>query len=207
MMNKIKNTLVVMAVVIGTSSDFAFAADWQFDLNKTQIHFATPPEGMMQVTGQFNKFDGQIKGDVFDQKNIQINFVVDANSVATGSRMNDGVMKGSSLFNTEKYPTVNFKSTSVTLVDPVHVIMQGDLTMLGVTKPIKAKVTLEKPQFDPATKIVSMNTAADLVIRRSEWGMTGYSSFVGNDIAVHTTGVLISNNVTPEDLAKVMKKQ
>lgn len=205
MKNKIKNALAVMVVMIGTSSNLALAADWQFDLNKTQINFETPPGGMAQVTGQFQKFDGQIKGDVFDQKNIQINFTVESNSVATGSRINDGVIKGSSLFNVEKYPTINFKSTSVKQIDPAHVIVQGDLTMLGVTKSIKTKVTLDKPRFDPTTKVVSMNATADLVIRRSEWGMTGYSSFVGNDIAVHTTGVLISNNVTAEDLAKVMK--
>jgi|GEM_PF-567817 len=205
MKNKIKNTLAMMALMIGASSNLAFAADWQFDLNKTQIHFSTPPTGMTQVNGRFNKFDGQIKGDVFDQKNIQINFVAESNSVSTGSRIHDGVLKGSSLFNVEKYPTLNFKSTSVTQIDPAHVIVQGDLTMIGVTKPIKTNVTLEKPQFDPTTKVVSINASADLVIRRSEWGMTGYSSFVGNEIAVHTTGVLISNNVKPEDLAKVMK--
>jgi len=204
MMDNIKKTLAVM-VMMEICCNVAFAANWQFDLTKTQINFATPPTGLTQVTGQFSKFDGQIKGDVFDQKNMQINFVVDVGSVNTGSKINDGVIKGSSLFNVEKYPTVSFKSTSVIQTDPAHVTVQGDLTMLGVTKPIKTKVTLEKPQFDPTTKEVSINTSADLVIRRSEWGMTGYSSFVGNDIAVHTTGVMISNNVTPEDLAKVMK--
>lgn len=204
MKSKIKNALA-MAFMIGVSSNLAFAADWQFDLNKTQINFTTPPSGMMQVTGSFNKFDGQIKGDVFDQKNLQINFVVESNSVSTGSKINDGVLKGSSLFDVEKYPTVKFKSTSVTQIDPAHVIVQGDLTILGVTKPVKTKVTLDKPKFDEATRVVSINTTADLVIRRSDWGMTGYSSFVGNDIAVHTIGVLISSNVKPEDLAKVMK--
>lgn len=205
MKNKIKTTLAMMAVMIGASSNLALAADWQFDLNKTQINFVTPPSGMMQVTGSFNKFDGQIKGDVFDPKNLQIIFVVDSNSVSTGSKLNDGVIKGSSLFDAEKYPTVNFKSTSVTQIDPAHVVVQGDLTILGVAKSVKTKVTLDKPKFDASTKIVSINTSADLVIRRSDWGMTGYSSFVGNDIAVRTTGVMISNNVKPEDLAKMMK--
>ena len=203
MINKIKNSLAIIA--IATCSDLAIAADWQFDLNKTQINFETPPRGITKVKGQFQKFDGQIKGDVFDQNNIQINFTAESNSVVTGSRINDGVIKGSSLFNVEKYPTIYFKSTNVKQIDPVHVSVQGDLTMLGVTKPIKTKVTLDRPQFDSATKVVSINATADLVIHRSEWGMTGYSSFVGNDIAVHATGLLVSNNVTPEELAKVTK--
>lgn len=205
MMNKIKNSLAVMTVLIGVSSHFALAADWQFDLNKSQINFTTPPSGLTQVNGRFSKFDGQIKGDVFDQKNIQITFVVQSNSVSTGLAMRDGVLKSSSLFDVENYPTVTFKSTSVVQIDPMHVILQGDLTMLGVTKPVKTTVTLDKPKFDETTKVVSINATADTVIRRSEWGMTGYSSFVGNDIAVHTAGVMISNNVKPEDLARVMK--
>lgn len=109
------------------------------------------------------------------------------------------------MFDVEKYPTVNFKSTRVTQIDPANILIQGDLTMLGITKPLKVSVTLEQPKFDEASKVVSINATADLVIRRSEWGMTGYSSFVGNDISVHTTGVMISSNVKPEDLANILK--
>lgn len=205
MMNKIKNTLAVMTVMIGVSSHLAYAADWQFDLTKTHVGFVTPSGGITQVTGNFGKFDGQINGDAFDQQHLQINFVVQSNSVLTGSSMRNSILKGSSFFDVEKYPTVNFKSTSITLVDPAHVIMLGDLTMIGITKPVKVNVTLERPKLDPTTKIVSINATADATISRADWGMTSYSSFVGNDIAVHTTGVLISNNVKPEDLARVLK--
>ena len=203
MTNKIKNTLAIIA--ISTCSNLAFAADWQFDLNKTQINFITPPSGMTQVSGRFKQFDAQINGDLFDQKNVKIKIVVQANSVSTGSKINDGVIKGGSLFDVEKYPTINFSSTSVTQTDPAHIVILGDLTMLGITKPLKVNVTLEKPKIDPVTKVVSIATTADSTISRAEWGMTGYSSFVGNDIAVHTTGAMFSNNVKPEDLAKIAK--
>jgi polyisoprenoid-binding protein YceI len=208
MMSKIKNILVVMTSVtlmIGTSSQLASAADWLFDLNKTHVGFVTPPGSVTQVTGSFGQFDGQIIGDAFDQQHLKINFVVQSKSVSTGLGMRDNMLKGSSFFDVEKYPTVTFKSTRVTQVDPAHVIVQGDLTMLGITKPVKVNVTLERPKFDSTTKVVSINATADTTITRSDWGMSSYSTFVGNDIAVHTTGVLISNNVTPEELAKVAK--
>lgn len=201
-----KSALVLFTGFIGLSStNLTYAADWQFDLVKTNVTFITPPSGLTQITGNFNKFDGQITGDVFDQQHLQINFTVQTDSVSTGLGMRDSTLKGSSLFNTDKYPTATFKSTSVTQIDPAHVIMQGDLTMLGVTKPIKVKVALEKPKVDPVTKAVSISATADSTISRSEWGMTSYSSFVGNDIAVHMNGVMVSNNVTPADLAKVLK--
>ena len=207
-MNKIKNIWVVMTSVtlmIGAISQLALAADWQFDLNKTHVGFVTPPGGMTQVTGSFGQFDGQIMGDAFDQQHLKINFVVQSNSISTGLGMRDSMLKGSSFFDVEKYPTVNFKSTRVTQVDSAHVIVLGDLTMLGITKPVKVNVTLDRPKLDPTTKVVSINATADTTISRSDWGMSSYSTFVGNDIAVHTTGVLFSNNVTPEELAKVAK--
>ena len=201
-----KNAFILFAGLIGLSTaNLAFAADWQFDLGKTSVNFVTPPSGLTQVSGGFSKFDGQITGDIFDQKHVQISFTVQANSVSTGLGWRDSTLKGDSLFNVDKYPTITFKTTNVTQIDPAHVIMQGDLTMLGVTKPLKVKVTLEKPKMDPATKVVSISATADSVVSRSDWGMTGYSSFVGNDIAVHMVGVMTSNNVNPDDLAKVLK--
>lgn len=68
MISKIKNTFALIIMMIGTSSSVALAADWQSDLNNTQINFTTPPTWMAQVKGHFNQFAGQIKGDVFDQK-------------------------------------------------------------------------------------------------------------------------------------------
>lgn len=212
MMSKIKQTTYfqkqafILTGLIGLSATHvAFAADWQFDLSKTSVNFVTPPSGLTQVSGGFSKFDGQITGDIFDQKHVQISFTVQANSVSTGLGWRDSTLKGDSLFNVDKYPTITFKTTNVTQIDPAHVIMQGDLTMLGVTKPLKVKVTLEKPKMDPVTKVVSISATADSVVSRSDWGMTGYSSFVGNDIAVHMIGVMVSNNVTPADLEKVLK--
>jgi polyisoprenoid-binding protein YceI len=188
-----------------SSTSLTYATNWQFDLSKTSVTFITPPTGLTQVSGQFNKFDGQILGDVFDQQHLRVNFTVQTDSVSTGLGMRDNTLKGSSLFNTAKYPTAVFKSTGVTQIDPAHIVMQGDLTMLGVTKPLKVKITLERPEVDPVTKVVSIGTTADSTISRSEWGMTSYSSFVGNDIAVHMVGVMTSNNVNPADLAKVLK--
>jgi polyisoprenoid-binding protein YceI len=188
-----------------SSASLTYAANWQFDLSKTSVTFITPPTGLTQVSGQFNKFDGQIIGDVFDQQHMQVNFTVQTDSVSTGLGMRDSTLKGSSLFNTDKYPTATFKSTSVTQIDPAHIVMQGDLTMLGITKPFQVKVTLGKPKVDPVSKVVSVGTTADSTVSRSEWGMTGYSSFVGNDIAVHMVGVMTSSNVSPDDIAKILK--
>ncbi len=213
MMNKInqvkvvrKSAFVLCVGVLGfCSTHLTYAANWQFDLAKTSVTFITPPSGLTQITGSFNKFDGQITGDVFDQQHLQISFTLQTGSVSTGLGMRDSTLKGSSLFNTDKFPTATFKSTGVTQIDPAHVVMQGDLTMLGVTKPVKVKVTLEKPKVDPVSKVVSISATADSTISRSEWGMTSYSSFVGNDIAVHMVGVMTSSNVNPDDLAKVLK--
>jgi polyisoprenoid-binding protein YceI len=201
-----KSTFILCLSLVGLSSlNLTYAADWQFDLSKTSVTFVTPSTGLTQVRGHFNKFDGQIIGNVFDQKHLRVNFTVQTDSVSTGLGMRDSTLKGSSLFNADKYPTAVFKSTGVTQIDPAHLVMQGDLTMLGITKPLDVKVTLGSPEVDPVTKSLHIGTTADSTISRSKWGMTSYSTFIGDDIAVHMVGVMTSNNVNPEELVKILK--
>ncbi|WP_162818120.1 YceI family protein [Aquirhabdus parva] len=179
----------------------AFAADWQIDTSKTLIRFATA--GIMKVDGGFDRLDGQIKGDAFDPTHMETTISVQANSISTGSGMRDDILKGSSFFNVEKYPVIRFKSTLVTLIDPAHALVRGDLTMIGVTKSIEFTMALEKPKFDATSKIVTINTKANLTVNRNDWGMDSYSAMVDKNISVHVESALVSSNVSPVTLSKI----
>ncbi|WP_410211185.1 YceI family protein [Aquirhabdus sp.] len=183
------------------SPALAFSADWQIDASKTLIRFTTA--GIMKVDGGFDHLEGQIKGDAFDPAHMETTISVQANSISTGSGMRDDILKGNSFFNVEKYPVITFKSTQVTLIDPAHALVHGDLTMIGVTKPIEFAMTLEKPKFDAASKIVTINTKANLTVNRNDWGMDSYSAMVDKNISVHVESALVSSNVSPTTLSRI----
>lgn len=174
------------------SADSVFAADWQVDKAQTRIGFTVG--GFAGTTGSFSGFDGQIKGDLSDPTSLSTHFVVQAGSISTGLGMRDDALRGSSFFNVSKYPTVEFTSTQVTRVDPQHVKMRGNVTMLGVTKPAEFMVTLEKPVVDPVSKAVTLRNSATGTINRDDWGMSTYVPGVNREINIQVDGVLTKSD-------------
>jgi len=184
-----KRTLSIALFFFGLiAAQPVFAADWQVDKSQTKIGFAVG--GFAGTTGSFTNFDGQIKGDLSDPTHLSTHFVVQASSITTGLGMRDDALRGSSFFNVSKYPTVEFTSTQVTRIDPLHAKMRGDVTMLGVTKPAEFIVTLEKPVVDPVSKTVTLKNSATGTINRDDWGMTTYVPGVDRQIKIQVDGVL-----------------
>jgi polyisoprenoid-binding protein YceI len=195
--------MLAMGTVLGASHT-ALAADWQIDPAQTHLHFKT--SGLVQTDGDFSRFASEIKGDVFDPSHLQLIFTVQADSAHTGSSMVDGMLKGSSFFNVAKYPDVTFKTTQITQVDPAHSVVRGELTMVGLTKPLELKVNLTAPLVDPTTHTVTIKTSTSFLINRKQWGMDSYGSLVNKNIEVQVDSAMVSNNVDPAVIAKLTAK-
>ncbi|WP_162818230.1 YceI family protein [Aquirhabdus parva] len=182
----------------------ALAADWQIDPSQTHFHFKT--RGLIQTEGSFSRFSGAIKGDVFDPAHLELTFMIQADSASTGSSMTDGMLKGSSFFNVEKYPEMTFKTTQITQVDPAHSMVQGELTMVGITKPLAFKVNLSTPWVDPNTHTMTIKISTSFLLNRNQWGMSSYGSFVNKNIEVQVDSAMVSSNVDPTVIAKLTVK-
>jgi len=82
-------------------------------------------------------------------KDIQGEFTFDENSLDTGINLRDRHMKEKYL-QTEKYPTAKFKITKLTLpaefaatgFKAENIPVEGDLTLHGITKPVKGTATI-----------------------------------------------------------------
>jgi polyisoprenoid-binding protein YceI len=85
--------------------------------------------------------------------------------------MRDGHLKSADFFETEKFPTLTFKSTSFKLVKGKNYKIEGDLTMHGVTK----KVTLDALHYgnaeNPQNKKVVAGFKVSGVVKRSDFGI------------------------------------
>lgn len=106
---------------------------------------------MSRVTGSFNSYSGEIR---LDRKNLSKGSValeVDAASIDTRNEKRDQHLKSAEFFDVEKFPTLTFKSTKITVdaKDPNKLTVAGDLTMHGVTKPVTLDVQVEGFGKDP----------------------------------------------------------
>jgi polyisoprenoid-binding protein YceI len=139
--------------------------------------------GFSQQHGSFGKATGKI---VLDRaaKRGSIDVSIDASSIRTHSERLDAIVKGEKFFNVEKFPTMTFKSTNLTFDGDALVGAEGELTMLGISKPVALKVANFKCGEQPFNKKPMCAAQATTTIKRSEWGMTEGIKFTnpGDDI-------------------------
>src|SRR5947207_10831132 len=94
--------------------------------------------GFSQQRGSFAKSTGKITLDRA-AKTGTVEIVIDTTSIRTYDSRLDDQMKSENFFNVAKYPTLTFKGSKVIFDGDRIVQVDGELTMLGVTKPVSLK--------------------------------------------------------------------
>lgn len=127
--------------------------------------------GFSTQHGSFGKATGKIMLDRAARKG-SVDVVIDATSIRTFDGRLDAIVKGDRFFNVEKYPTLTFKSTSVQFDGDNVVGVDGELTLLGVTKPVSLKVSDFRCGEQTFNKKPMCGADATAIIKRSDFGMT-----------------------------------
>jgi polyisoprenoid-binding protein YceI len=141
--------------------------------------------GLTTQTGYFTKLSGKVTLDRAAKKG-SIDVTIDTTSIRShdASRL-DAILKGEQYFNVEKYPTMTFKSSSLNFDGDKIVGADGELTMIGVTKPVALKVTNFSCGENPFNKKPMCGGEVTTTIKRSEWGMkTGIPTSSGDDVRI-----------------------
>ena len=110
-----------------------------------------------------------------------IDVTIETASVRSHDPRPDAALKGEKYFNVEKYPTMTFKSSSLMFDGDRVVGAEGELTMLGVTKPVSLKVSNFTCGDHPFNKKPMCGAEVTATIKRSEWGMTAGIPFAPAD--------------------------
>jgi polyisoprenoid-binding protein YceI len=127
--------------------------------------------GMGSQHGNFGKMTGKITLDRAAKKG-SAELTIDATSIRSNDPRLDAILKGERYFNVEKYPTLAFKSTNITFDGDRVIAIDGELTMLGLAKPVSFRVTHFNCGESPFNKRPMCGADATATIKRSDWGMT-----------------------------------
>jgi polyisoprenoid-binding protein YceI len=144
------------------------AQNWRIDETSTSIGFKIDAVGFPTTRGRFMHYAGDISLDFDRPAKSFTRFTVDSTSVDVGSESYTSFVKSAALLNVAQYPTMSFTSTEVAKLDARTARVTGDLTMLGVTRPVTLTVNVQadKPARGRAIAFVATGT-----IKRSEFGM------------------------------------
>ena len=158
-------------------SALAAPTTFSFDPPHTSVLFAIDHLGLSTIHGRFDKFNGKATFDPA-AKSGSVDFVIDTASVDTNDhdkgsrpRSRDEHLRSADFFNAAEFPTMAFKSTQVAYAGDTPSRVEGNLTLLGVTRPVT--LTIERFKCNPATATAKERCGGDAAakIKRSEFGM------------------------------------
>ena len=114
------------------------AADYKIDTQgaHASIQFKVNHLGYSFVAGRFNDFGGSFSYDADKVTDSAINVTINTTSVDSNHAERDKHLRGSDFLNTGKFPEAEFVSTSVDDKGNGQIVVNGNLTLNGVTKPI-----------------------------------------------------------------------
>lgn len=180
-----KHLILAAALAAAVATDaVADPETYTIDNNHTFPMYEVGHMGYSIQRGRFDKTRGKIVLDLIAHKG-SVEVTIDTGSVDSGIAKLDEHLRGEDFFNTEKFPTMTFRSNELVFDGDNVKRANGELTMLGVTRP----VTLEMTHFKCGTNLMLSRhvCGADMLtrVKRSDFGMKAY-----------LTGGLISDDIT-----------
>jgi polyisoprenoid-binding protein YceI len=180
---KLKALATLTALAAFAVSTQAAATTYIIDNSHTYPHFTYSHLGYSIQTHKFDKTRGKVVMD-FDAKTGSVDVTIDATSVNTGFPLFNEHLQGADYFDTARYPTITFKSSNMTFKGNKPVSLTGDLTIKGVTKPVKLEVTHFKCMPHPMLKAPACGGNATTQIKRSDFNMGKGVPFVGDEVTL-----------------------
>ena len=172
---------IAAALVLSVSLTAQAADSYTIDSRHTFPIFEVNHLGFSTQRGRFNKSAGKIMLDTA-AKSGTVELTIDSGSIDMGIDKWDEHMKGPDFFDAAKHPTITFKSTKVSFDGDKVVGAAGDLTLLGVTKPVTLALSGFRCGEHPMLKKIVCGVDATTTIKRSEFGMKYALPAIGDDV-------------------------
>lgn len=129
--------------------------------------------GYAPVMGMFRDIEGEFVYDEETRELVSGKLAFKSKSVFTNHKKRDDHLTGKDFFNSSKYPDITFTVTGYESTGESTGVVTGDLSMLGQTRPVDLKVTLNKAaEYPIGHEEYTLGISAQTTIQRSDWGMT-----------------------------------
>ena len=141
---------------------------WKIDPAHSEVGFSVRHLMVSKVKGKFGTFDGTIT-IAPDPLQSSVTAEIDATSINTGDAQRDAHLNSADFFETDAFPTWRFASTGVK-EDGGEIVVTGDLTIKGQTRPIELDFELNGVVRDPWGN-TRIGFSAETEISRKDFGV------------------------------------
>jgi len=163
------------------------AGTWAIDPSHSEISFSVRHLMVSKVRGHFTKFSGNLV-IAEDNTKSSVTAEIDAASIDTRDENRDNHLRTNEFFDIETHPTWSFASTAVRTGGKGGYLVDGNLTIKGVTKPVVLDLEVAGTSTDPWGN-TKAGFSASTVINRKDFGVEW-------NAPLETGGVLVGEEVT-----------
>jgi polyisoprenoid-binding protein YceI len=164
------------------------AGVWQIDPGHADVGFVGRHFGLTKVRGRFTGVDGAVViADNPDRSSVEV--TIDMRSVSSGDQSRDEHLRSADFFDVEHHPAATYRSTAVT-VDGTSGVVDGELTIKGITRPVRLQVDYLGHAADPWGNDRAVFSASSR-INREDWGLTW-------NMLLEAGGLLVSKEIILE---------
>jgi polyisoprenoid-binding protein YceI len=190
-MRSLATLALASLAALGVAAPAFAASEYKIDPNHTHVLFLVDHLGFSKMIGLFGNTTGTI---VFDPANAavsKLNVDVKTASLQTQFGARDTDLKGADWFNVAEFPDMTFVGKTFTKKDDKTGEVTGDLTLLGVTKPVTLEVTFNKSGVRPTDKADTVGFSARGSLNRSDFGMKTFIPYIGDkvDLIIETEAI------------------
>ncbi|MCF6325519.1 MAG: YceI family protein [Gammaproteobacteria bacterium] len=178
-------TLISTSMLVSASE----VEEYQVDRSHAHFGFEIEHFGYSRVVGRFNDLNGKLMIDDANLERSTITLSIESASIDTNHARRDEILRGEDFFDVEKFPQISFKSRQIKMSDEKSGQIQGDLTLLGVTRPVTFDFKLKKVAPFPLPGYHNVLTRGFHVsgsIKRSQFGMDIFlaGGAIGDEVVI-----------------------
>ena len=179
--------------------EYGTAATYKLDLTHAALVWKVDHLGLSGYVGRFTDFDATLEFNPEDASATSVTAIINPMSVSTEyagdykaghadsgfETWDEDMARNARWFNADEFPEITFTSTEITTIDASTGTVTGDLTFLGVTKPVTLDVTYNGvAQMPWAPDQDKIGFSAKTKLKRSDFGMSALIPNIGDEVKV-----------------------
>lgn len=158
------------------------AGTYAVEPSHTRILFSVSHMGFTTWYGNFTGASSVARLDPRQPATSNVQVSIPTASISTTNITLDGELKGADWFDAAKFPSISFRSRRVTVTGPNRGVVEGDLTLHGVTRPVRLEARFNGAGVNPLDKVYTVGFEASGHIKRSDFGIVKYIPLIGDDL-------------------------
>ena len=175
--------LILASALVAAPVVTANAADsYTIDPTHTFPNFTINHLGFSTLHGRFDSTKGKITLDRANNTG-SVDISIDAGSISTGFKKRDDHLRSPDFLNVGEFPEITYKSTKVSLKGDAALV-EGNLTIMGVSKPVTLNVTHISCGTHPFNKKQVCGFEASATIKRSDFGVKYGLPAIGDEMPI-----------------------